>query len=60
MINWITAKGQNTRVSFWWNALGGAISAGQSAILLIFISHRIGITTAGIVTWILGTHDENT
>ena len=50
MINWITAKRQNTGISFWWNALGGAISAGQSAILLIFISHRIGITTAGIVT----------
>ena len=50
MINWITAKRQNTGICFWWNALGGAISAGQSAILLIFISHRIGITTAGIVT----------
>ncbi len=33
-----------------WNTIGGTLSAGQSAIILIFISHKLGIVTAGIVT----------
>lgn len=51
MIRWIIGESEESKNSiFWWNALGGAVSAGQSAILLVFISHKAGITVAGIVT----------
>lgn len=51
MIRWIIGESEESKNSiFWWNAVGGAISAGQSAILLVFISHKLGITIAGIVT----------
>lgn len=33
-----------------WNAIGGILSAGQSAIVLIFVSYRLGLTIAGMVT----------
>lgn len=33
-----------------WNTIGGTLNAGQSAIILIFISHKLGIVTAGIIT----------
>ena len=33
-----------------WNSVGGALFAGQPAIILVFISHRMGNNTAGIVT----------
>ena len=38
------------RSSVIWNAIGGAANACQSAIILIFISHKLGIMVAGIVT----------
>ena len=49
MMNWIIGR-ESKKEGFWWNAVGGAISSGQAAILLVFISHQIGITVAGIVT----------
>lgn len=48
---WILGKEQNMkRTSVIWNALGGALNAGQAAIILIFISYRQGLTVAGMVT----------
>lgn len=48
---WVLGKEQNIkRNSVIWNALGGAFNAGQSAIILIFISYRQGLTVAGMVT----------
>lgn len=48
---WILGNEQNTkRASVIWNALGGALNAGQAAIILIFISYRLGLTIAGMVT----------
>lgn len=38
------------RSSVIWNSIGGALSAGQTAIILIFISHKMGHTIAGMVT----------
>ncbi len=32
-----------------WNALGGAAFAGQSAVILVFVSDRMGMETAGMV-----------
>lgn len=50
-INWILGNEQNSRRSAAvWNAVGGALNAGQAAIVLIFISHKLGIVTAGMVT----------
>lgn len=49
MIKWIMGH-EGKKEGFLWNAAGGAVSSGQSAILLVFISHRLGITVAGIVT----------
>lgn len=51
MMNWILGNEQNSkRSSVIWNAVGGAFSAGQAAIILIFISHKLGLTIAGMVT----------
>lgn len=36
--------------AIFWNALGGAAFAGQSAVILIFVSNRLGMEAAGIVT----------
>jgi len=48
---WLLGNEQHTKSSsVIWNALGGAINAGQSAIILIFVSHRLGLVTAGMVT----------
>ena len=38
------------RSSVIWNSIGGALNAGQVAIMLIFISHKLGHTIAGMVT----------
>lgn len=51
LINWLLGNEQNRkRSSVLWNAIGGAANACQSAIILIFISHKLGILVAGIVT----------
>lgn len=49
--HWVTdiPKNQN-RSSVIWNAVGGMFNAGQAAILLVFISHKMDLVTAGIVT----------
>lgn len=49
MTKWIMGN-ESKKEGFWWNAIGGGISSGQAAILLVFISHQLEITTAGIVT----------
>lgn len=36
--------------SVFWNSIGGMLNAGQSAIILIFVSYKIGITIAGMLT----------
>lgn len=46
----LSTKKVNMRSAVVWNAVGGAIDAGQSAILLIFVSRCMGIITAGFVT----------
>ena len=33
-----------------WNSVGGALNAGQVAIMLIFISYKMGNTIAGMIT----------
>lgn len=38
------------RSSVIWNSIGGALNAGQVAIMLIFISYKLGHTIAGMVT----------
>mgnify|MGYP000796024253 CR=1 FL=1 len=51
LLHWILAVNKNIkRSSILWNAIGGAANACQSAIILIFVSHKLGIVTAGIVT----------
>lgn len=51
MTNWILGNEQNSkRSSVIWNSVGGALSAGQAAIILIFISYKQGLTVAGMVT----------
>ena len=51
LTKWILGNEKNSgRSGALWNTIGGTISAGQSAIILIFISHKMGIVTAGIVT----------
>lgn len=51
LINWILGNEQNSkRSAALWNTIGGGLNAGQAAIILIFISHKLGIVTAGIVT----------
>ncbi len=49
--NWISGNPKNiTSSSAIWNTIGGAVNAGQSAIILIFISRRLGLEIAGMVT----------
>ena len=51
LIKWLLGNPNNSkRASVLWNAVGGMMNAGQSAIILIFISYRLGLKTAGIVT----------
>lgn len=51
MINWLIKNKENReRSGAIWNAIGGMFNAGQAAIILIFISYRMGLTTAGVVT----------
>ena len=51
IIKWILGNEDQVRKSsILWNAIGGAFNACQSAILLIFISHKIDIYVAGMVT----------
>lgn len=52
MLNkWLLGNPNNSRrSSVLWNAVGGMMNAGQSAIILIFISYRLGLKIAGIVT----------
>ena len=40
---------ENKKSIFFWNSVGGAVSAGQSAIILVFISHKMSLTIAGMV-----------
>lgn len=51
LTKWLMGNPDNSqRSSVLWNAVGGMMNAGQAAIILIFISYRLGIKTAGIVT----------
>lgn len=51
VLSWFTGIPQNqNRSGVIWNAIGGMFNAGQAAILLIFISHKMNLETAGIVT----------
>ena len=51
LTKWLLGNEQNNKKSaVLWNAVGGAINAGQSAILLIFVTRSMGIITAGFVT----------
>lgn len=48
---WICGTGNDIKKSgFIWNSIGGIINAGQSAFLLFFVSRKLGLTAAGIVT----------
>ena len=35
---------------FFWNVLGGGLNAGQASFLLILISRKYDLSTAGLVT----------
>ena len=49
--NFLTGKDKNIkRSSIIWNSIGGALNAGQVAIMLIFISYKMGHITAGMIT----------
>lgn len=51
LIKWLMGNPDNSkRSSVLWNAVGGMMNAGQAAIILIFISYKLGLTVAGIVT----------
>ncbi len=51
LYQWFTDIPKNkNRSSVIWNAAGGMFNAGQAAILLIFIAHKMDLVTAGIVT----------
>ncbi len=51
LYQWFTDIPKNkNRSSVIWNATGGMFNAGQAAILLVFIAHKMDLVTAGIVT----------
>lgn len=51
LYQWLTDIPKNkNRSSVIWNAAGGMFNAGQAAILLAFIAHKMDLVTAGIVT----------
>lgn len=51
LIRWLSGKSQeDKKTSVIWNAIGGMLNAGQSAVVLIFVSHNLGIFAAGTVT----------
>lgn len=41
---------KDKKVIIIWNAIGGMLNAGQAAIVLIFVSHKLGIVAAGTIT----------
>lgn len=51
LFEWFTDIPKNkNRSSIIWNSASGMFNAGQAAILLVFISHKMDLVTAGIVT----------
>ncbi len=51
LAKWLLGKEQRIRSSsVIWNTIAGAFHAGQSAIILIFITRQFGLVTAGMVT----------
>ncbi len=51
LTKWLLGNEKNSaRAGAIWNTISGTLNAGQSAIILIFISHKLGIVTAGIIT----------
>lgn len=51
MINWLMRKPKNKEHSgMVWNAVSGMFNAGQASIILIFVSHKLGLTISGMVT----------
>lgn len=51
LINWLLGDEKaSQRSGIIWNSVGGMMNAGQAAIILIFISYKLGLTIAGIVT----------
>lgn len=51
LINWLLGDVKTSKRSgVIWNSAGGMFNAGQAAIILIFISYKLGLTVAGIVT----------
>lgn len=50
-IQWLLDdKNQKDKKIIIWNAIGGMLNAGQSAIVLVFVSHYLGIFAAGTIT----------
>ncbi len=49
IIDWLMREKAIKRDGILWNAIGGSISAGQSAIILIFVSRKAGLAMAGAV-----------
>ncbi len=51
MKKWIYGNEKNSKTSgAIWNTIAGSVNAGQSAIILVFISRRLGLEIAGMVT----------
>lgn len=51
LMRWIVGNPANsTRSSVIWNVVGGMFNAGQAAIILIFVSYKLGLTVAGMLT----------
>lgn len=51
LINWLIGKSENKeRSGVVWNAIGGMFNAGQAAIILVFVSYKLGLIVAGMVT----------
>ncbi len=51
LTKWLLGKEQTVKSSgVIWNTIGGLMTAGQSAIILIFITRRLGLEIAGMVT----------
>ena len=49
MTDWLMRENAVKRDGILWNAVGGSLSAGQSAIILLFVSRRAGLAMAGTV-----------
>lgn len=51
LMNWLIGKEENKeRSGVIWNSVGGMFNAGQAAIILVFVSYKLGLTVAGMVT----------